>query len=115
MTYPLPIAQSACPTDTANCSSYYFPGLFEWIADIPPLFSQVSDFDVLLLTKSLGLRVDCWAYDPSAIQDLVNDGSAPDNCLIFGDDDYAFEVCLGTASGSPYVWIACFSRLYACI
>jgi hypothetical protein len=104
LTFSIPRNLAYCPETAANCSSFFFPGGFTWIVDLPPQFSQSSDFDVLMLNASVGLRVDFWDYDASSIPELYYDSYG--SCSVYGSPYDAFEVCLGMSPDDDYVLVA---------
>lgn len=92
-----------CPAGATNCSSFYFPGGFEYIADNPPFFETVSDEDVILFKDTQGLLIGFWQY--SDLESEINTDEAL--CQLYGFEEAAFSICLGPSITNDGYWIAC--------
>jgi hypothetical protein len=102
---PLTNELSFCPEGATNCSAFYFPGGFEYIADNPPFFSEVSDEDVIVFKNTQGLLIGFWQLPLSDLENGINADVAV--CQIYGYEEAAFEICLGPSIENDAVWIAC--------
>lgn len=102
---PLTNELSFCPEGATNCSAFYFPGGFEYIADNPPFFSEVSDEDVIVFKNTQGLLIGFWQLPLSDLENGINADEAV--CVTYGYEAAAFEICLGPSIENDEVWIAC--------
>ena len=91
--YPVTGDLAFCHSSSTNCLSFYFPGGFEYLANLPPVFWELPDNSALKLVDASGLMVKFWDFGSDS-EELKYIRTMNPVCQSYGSRYNSFRICL---------------------